>query len=675
MTSMLYKGYVEHHRLHPTEHRLLYPIYVYALDLGELNRMDRQLPLFGYNRRRPVSLWDRDYLDTSERPIRDKLLDFVRPQLPVERIDRIVMVTACRYLGYVFNPVSLYYCYDPQGNLLGNVAEVNNTFGERHVYVLPPTNGGPPAYPARYEANKAFHVSPFNTVEGRYHFSFADVRRELDVRIDLRQGDQILLKARLRGNPRPLTPFNHFKTVMRHPVMPHLTVPRIYREAFKLRFRRGLTYHPKPVPLSRMTIKRLPPTALERRCMGLVADYLGRTRRGALRLVLPDGTTQDFGDAASPAADLRVNAYRFFTRIVLAGDIGFGEAFMDDEWDSDDPTAVVRFFIRNRDTVDDGRFRSTLVSRGMEWLRHLSRRNTLWGSRRNIHRHYDLSNAFFQTFLDDSMAYSCAIYPRADASLEEAQKTKFAAIIRKARLGSDDHVLEIGCGWGGFAIEAVRRTGCRVTGVTVSREQYQLARTRVQEAGLTDRITIEFRDYRHITGQFDKIVSIEMLEAVGHAYYRTFFRTLERLLKPGGIVVLQTISIPDQRYDRYRKEHDWIQKHIFPGGLLPSLTILTRTMTRHSRLMVEHAENIGDHYAPTLAEWRRRFLAAREQVAALGFDRRFRRKWLYYLSSCEAGFRERVLGDLQLVLTREGNRNLRRLPSDKTQMFGLDVVG
>ena len=190
-----------------------------------------------------------------------------------------------------------------------------------------------------------------------------------------------------------------------------------------------------------------------------------------------------------------------------------------------------------------------------------------------------------------------------------------------------------------------------------------MARERVKAAGLEDRIRIEFKDYRHIKGQFNRIVSIEMLEAVGHAYYGIFFRSLERLLAPHGIVVLQTISIPDQRYDSYRKTRDWIQKHIFPGGLLPSLTILTQTMTRHSRLMVEQAENIGDHYALTLAEWRRRFIAARETVAALGFDRRFQRKWVYYLSSCEAGFRERVFGNFQLVLTREGNTTLRQVAS------------
>ena len=662
MTSLVYRGSVEHHRREPRQHQLMYRLYVYALDLDELADLDRRLPLFGYNRRRPVSLHDRDYLDGTDRSIREKLLAVAAPRLPAGRIARIVMVTACRYLGHVFNPVSLYYCYDAQGRLLGNVAEVNNTFGERHVYVLAAPAEGASTYPVRYEAQKAFHVSPFNRVEGHYHFTFADIRRELDIRIDLYAEGRLILEARLSGAPKPLTPFHHLQTILRHPILPHLTIPRIYREAFKLRFQRQLTYHPKPVPLSPMTIRRNPATTLQRRCQALVFDYLERTRNGALHLTLPDGSRRTFGGPASPAARMQINDPRFFSRVVLGGDIGFGEAFMEDEWGSDDVTAVVRFFIRNRDVVQDGRFRTTAASRGLEWLRHLVRRNTLPGSRRNIYRHYDLSNAFFQTFLDETMAYSCAIFPARGASLEEAQKNKYDTIIRKARLRAEDHVLEIGCGWGGFAIEAVRRSGCRVTGVTVSREQYKLARERVAAAGLEDRIRIEFRDYRRITGRFDKIVSIEMLEAVGHTYFKIFFRTLERLLKPDGIAVLQTISITDQRYERYRRERDWIQKHIFPGGLLPSLTILTRTMTRHSRLMVEHAENIGDHYALTLAEWRRRFLAARETVASLGFDRRFQRKWLYYLSSCEAGFRERVIGDLQLVLTREGNPNLQQFP-------------
>jgi len=660
MNSNLFMGHVEHERFVPAAHRLRYDLFVYALDLSELERLARRLPLFGYNRPRPTALHDRDYLAQEPGSIRRKLLAAVAPHLPVETVARIVMVTSPRLLGHVFNPVSFYYCFDSREHLLAAVAEVNNTFGEKHVYVLPGSGGSETGFPARYRADKAFHVSPFNTMDGSYTFQFGDIRQELDVQIDLHRDGAHIMRARLLGEPRPLTAVNHLKTLLRHPLRPHLTIPRIYWEAYKLHFRRRLTYHDKPVPRSPMTIRRLPPTSMQRYCMKLMLAYLSGADRGRLRFCLPDGSNRDFGGRkdAQPVV-LTVTDYRFFSRVVLGSDIGLGESYMHKEWETDDIAGVIEFFIRNRHRLQDGEFKESLLTRVLEKLRFLSRANTLGGSRRNIRRHYDLSNDFFRTFLDETMAYSCAIFKNENEDLRAAQTNKFQAIIDKARLRAGDHVLEIGCGWGGFAIEAVRKTGCRVTGITISQEQYELARQRVREAGLQDRIRILFRDYRKMGGRFDKIVSIEMLEAVGHENFGVFFRQLDRLLAPDGIAVIQTISIPDQRYDAYRKTHDWIQKHIFPGGLLPSLTRLTQAMTRHSSLMVDHVENIGNHYATTLSRWHRRFAANEDQVRRLGFDETFIRKWTYYLKSCEAGFRQRALGDLQLVLTREGNANLK----------------
>lgn len=580
-------------------------------------------------------------------------------QVDIEAIERIVMVTSPRLLGYVFNPVTFYYCFDRSGGLLATVAEVNNTYGEKHVYTLPATNGNGHGFPAQFQAEKAFHVSPYNTMGGHYDFTFGDIRRELDICLDLHRDGEHILKAHLQGNARSLTPWSHLKTMVKNPFMPLLTIPRIYWEALKLRFKRKLTFHDKPVPSSPMTIRRLPATRIQKYFQGLIQKRLAKADQGSLRVTLPDGQTVVYGKSEdAPQVHLRVNDYRFFSRVALGADIGLGEAFMYDEWDTDDIPGVLGFFIKNRPALDDGNLKGALLQRFLEYMRFLARANTLIGSRRNIREHYDLSNDFFQTFLDDTMAYSCAVFEQPGEDLHTAQLNKFKRIIDKLRLQPEDHLLEIGCGWGGFAIEAVRQTGCRVTGITISEEQYQLASQRVREAGLEDRIEILFRDYRKMAGQFDKIVSIEMLEAVGHSYHRSFFEQLDRLLKPEGIAVLQTITIPDQRYDAYRKSHDWIQKHIFPGGLLPSLTILTRTMTRHTRLMVDHVENNGNHYATTLAHWHRRFKANRDRVAELGFDRVFQRKWAYYLGSCEAGFRERVLGNLQLVLTREGNRSL-----------------
>lgn len=657
MKSKIYTGTVEHVRYAPVRHELNYRVYVYGIDLSELGALDRRLPLFGHNRLRPVALNDRDYLDQRQEPIADKLYRYLESDAPDAAVSRIVLLTSPRYFNYVFNPVSFYYCFDPAERLAVVVVEVSNTFGERHVYVLPNTNGN--GYPAQFETQKQFHVSPFNTVEGHYRFSLADIDRELDIRIELWREGEKTLQARLWGHPRPLTPLNHLRILATRPAIPHLTLPRIYWQAARLKFQRKLTYHPKPIPISDRTIRQSPPSPVERQSMKWILRALEATRFGALVIRLPDGRIHRFGSEDDDrAVELRVTDYRFFTRVAWGGDIGFGEAFMAGEWESDDPTAVVRFFIRNRDTIQDGRSRTTVVARALETAAHFVRRNSLTGSRRNIRRHYDLSNAFFETFLDPTLTYSCGIFSKPDDTLETAQHNKLNRIMDLAMIGPDDHVLEIGCGWGGFAIEAVRRTGCRVTGITISEAQQRRAVERVRSAGLSDRIDIHLTDYRHLRGRFDKIVSIEMLEAVGHRYFGTFFRCCDRLLKPDGLMALQVITIPDQHYQRYRRERDWIQKHIFPGGLLPSLTALTQAMTHHSRLTVERVDNIGIHYAWTLRHWRERFLASEGQVARLGFDRTFRRKWLYYLASCEAGFAERVLGDLQIRIARPGSRQL-----------------
>jgi cyclopropane-fatty-acyl-phospholipid synthase len=485
MNSSLYMGQVEHERFHPTVHQLNYNLYVYALDLAELDLLDRRLPLFGYNRSRPVALHDRDYLAEQPGTIRHKLMDTLTPHIPTDKVNQVYMVTSPRLLGHVFNPVSFYYCFDDRQRLIAAVAEVNNTFGEKHVYVLPGSGGGDNGFPARYQADKAFHVSPFNTMGGTYAFRFGDIRRELDVQIDLHRDGEHIMRARLQGQPRPLTSFNHLKTLLRHPIRPHLTIPRIYWEAYKLHFRRRLTYHDKPVPRSAMTVRRLPPTTFQRYSMKLMLNYLSGAHDGWLRIHLPDGSRRDFGSCNdSDPVHMHIHDYRFFSRVVLGSDIGLGESYMAAEWDADDIAGVIAFFIRNRDRLKDGEFKESLLTRFLEKLRFLSRANTLIGSRRNIRQHYDLSNDFFQTFLDDSMAYSCAVFSRPGERLHAAQKNKFHAIMNKARLHTDDHVLEIGCGWGGFAIEAVRRTGCRVTGITISREQYALARQRVREAGL-----------------------------------------------------------------------------------------------------------------------------------------------------------------------------------------------
>jgi cyclopropane-fatty-acyl-phospholipid synthase len=658
MNSRIYTGEVMHARATPVRHTFRYPVYFFGLDLDELPALDRDVAGFGHNRFRPASIHDRDYLlDREDGPIRERLERHFTPAAGWSAARRVVLVTSARYFGYVFNPVSFYVCLDAGGAIVAVAAEVNNTFGERHLYALEsPSNGDGRV---RFITGKAFHVSPFNDMAGHYEFEFASPGDTVDIRISLVRDSRTVMTARLTGAGAPLDSRRLRRTLLRHPLTALLTMPRIVWQAGRLYVGRKLTVHPKPDPSSPRTIRTARPTLLQRLGLRLARTLLASIGHGRLELALPDGTRESFGpEGSGPAADLRVRRFDLFRRLLLDADVGLGEGYVAGDWDSADLTGLVRLFIDNRAHLSDEAVGMAAADKLFHRWRHRARANTLVGSRVNIGAHYNLSNSLYRLFLDESMMYSCAIFAREDETLEDAQSRKLDAIIRQARIGAEHHVLEIGSGWGGFAIEAVRVTGCRVTSITLSEQQLALAREKAAAAGLADRIEFRLQDYRTLDGRFDRIVSIEMLEAVGHAYFGSFFAALERLLAPDGLAVIQTITIPDQRYDNYRRNPDWIQLHIFPGGELPSLHALIHAMVRHSTLVIERQVNIGPHYAWTLREWRRRFLAHRDQVLALGFDEAFIRKWEYYLCYCEAAFAARYLGNLQLVLTRPGNRSL-----------------
>jgi len=347
------------------------------------------------------------------------------------------------------------------------------------------------------------------------------------------------------------------------------------------------------------------------------------------------------------------SAYRDF---VFGGSIGGAEAYMLGKWSSPELTDVVRLFSANIDVLNDMDDRRILTQRLTDKIGHWLNRNSEKQARENISRHYDLSNAFFELFLDPEMMYSAAIYPRPDASLDEAALHKLDVICRKLELQPADHLLEIGTGWGGLAIHAAREYGCRVTTTTISRQQYEAARARVREAGLEDRVEVLFEDYRNLRGSFDKLVSVEMIEAVGHAYYRQYFSGCASLLKPHGLMLLQAITVPGQRYEYTQGSVDFIQKYIFPGGSLPSHEAILSTVTRHTDMVMVGMHEIGLDYANTLRDWRRRFLGKLEQVRALGFDDTFIRMWNYYLCYCQGGFEERIIGTAQILLAKPGWR-------------------
>jgi len=406
--------------------------------------------------------------------------------------------------------------------------------------------------------------------------------------------------------------------------------------------------------------------ALDRVLRRRLLDQLGALRDCELRVEDGMGRVNLGTPAANPKqtlrASLRIHNVGFYRAAAAKGSVGAAEAYMDGHWSCDDLVALVRILVRNRDLLDGMETGSALIGgwlmRGLEALR----RNTRRGSARNIAAHYDLGNDLFELFLDPSMMYSSAIFADANESLEVASARKLDRICQKLQLKTESQVVEIGTGWGGFAMHAARHYGSKITTTTISREQHDLAAQRVQTAGLGDRITLLLKDYRDLEGTFDRLVSIEMIEAIGHQYLDTYFNKVGSLLKEDGMALIQAITIEDHRYQQALNSVDFIKRHIFPGSFIPSVSAMLNASARSSDMRLIDLEDIGPSYALTLNHWRRRFLAQREKVAALGYPKRFERMWEFYLAYCEGGFIERSIGNVQMLLTRPGARRDAWLP-------------
>ncbi len=393
---------------------------------------------------------------------------------------------------------------------------------------------------------------------------------------------------------------------------------------------------------------------VNRWCKRLVLERLQRISTGGLRLV--DGNeTLSFGDR--PNVTVEVTNAKFYRQIVFGGSVGAADAFIDGHWTTDKLTDVLRLFLKNRDVMLSLNKRTARIGGWLNRMAHRLRANTKTGSKRNIAEHYDLGNDFFQLFLDPTMMYSSAVFERDDSTLDEAAIAKLDRICRRLKLGPEDHVIEIGTGWGGFARYAAENFGCRVTTTTVSQEQYQHARQVIVDAGLEHLVHVICEDYRDLTGSYDKLVSIEMIEAVGLEHLETYFRKCSSLLKPNGAMLIQSITIADQIYESYSRGADFIQKYIFPGGALPSVSKIADVVGGNTVMRLIHLEDIAAHYARTCAEWRTRFNDQLDEVRIQGFPERFIRMWNYYLCYCEAGFEERTTGTSQLVFAKPKSKH------------------
>jgi len=392
----------------------------------------------------------------------------------------------------------------------------------------------------------------------------------------------------------------------------------------------------------------------------LVLGAMRRMTRDRLEITLPDGSRVALGECDGEPARMRVRDAKFFRRCVFYGDVGFAESYIEGEWETDSIARVITWAIRNVELPPGQRkgrrdALSLNLLRLVNKARHLLRPNSLRMSAQNISEHYDLGNDFYRLWLDPTMTYSSAIFDGAARTLEEAQTAKYDRLCRKLSLQPGDHVLEIGCGWGGFSHYAAGRYGCRITAITISKEQHRYAQARISQAGLADRVSVELIDYRKVEGTFDKIVSIEMMEALGDKYLVPYFEQIHRLLKPHGLVGLQYITVPDCRHERLRGGVDFIQRHIFPGSLLLSIARVNDALAQTSDLFLHDLKDIGASYATTLRRWYDTFNARQAEVQALGFTPAFQRKWNYYLQYCEAAFATRNISVVQAIYTRPNN--------------------
>ena len=368
-------------------------------------------------------------------------------------------------------------------------------------------------------------------------------------------------------------------------------------------------------------------------------------------IIFVDGDfTLQCGNSAEPAATVDVHDDRFYTTLAAGGAVGASEAYMQGMWTCDQLTLLVQVLLRNTSVLRG--LGNAAYKKPLYKLLHLMNRDSVDGSKKNISAHYDLGNKLFENFLDPTMTYSSGFFEQSDSTMQQASTAKLDRICQKLALSESDHVVEIGTGWGSFALHAARNYNCKITTTTISEEQYQLACQRVKDAGMQDRIEIVKKDYRLLTGQYDKLVSIEMIEAVGLAYLGNYFEKCASLLKPAGKMLIQAITIADQQYEFSKRNVDFIQRYIFPGGALPSVTALTNTATNKTDLRMTALEDITGHYATTMRKWREKFYLNVEQITELGYDNRFLRMWEYYLCYCEGGFEEKSIGCVQAEFTK-----------------------
>lgn len=672
----IYDTSIRHIRTAPVENEFTYRSYSWFVDIDHLPALPGPLAAF-------AAIDSADHVGDPAASLRSNLDDFLQSRGIPPVVGHITMLTNARVLGYVFNPLTVYWLHDRAGRVEHVVAEVHNTYGERHRYLLDTDERGAARTP------KEFYVSPFNDVSGEYAMRLPEPDGTLALSITLIRDGHPPFVATMSGTGRTATPGVVARVLARAPFAPHVVSARIRRQGIAL-WARGLRTVPRPpapddtrpappapdtltestemtpyAPARTIDADRWPsigtaPMTVKARLAAPVADALFRRASEHLniRVEMPGGVVLGGGANDPSAPVMTIHRPRdFAARVGESGLIGFGEAYMAGDWDAPDLTAALGVFAERM---------ATLIPKWLQRLRGLyipkqpkTETNTTTNTRSNISRHYDLSNEMFELFLDETMTYSSALFPSLTPAptwddFADAQRAKIDRLLDRAGVTAGTRVLEIGTGWGELAIRAAER-GATVRSVTLSIEQQELAYKRIDAAGFADRVQVDLLDYRLVDGEYDAIVSVEMIEAVGHQYWGEYFRTIDSVLAPGGKVAIQAITMPHERMLATRNTYTWVHKYIFPGGFLPSIRAIENITEKETTLRVRERLSIGDHYARTLRLWDERFRDHVEEARMLGFDDVFARMWHFYLCYSEAGFGSGYIDVQQILLERRSD--------------------
>ena len=647
MTDLII-GKTYHCRYHPKKHSFTYPLYMLCMDVKKLSFLNSKF-LLGYNKPALLSVYDSDYLQKNDNPLHEKINQLNQSMQCKDHIHYTKLVTIPRFIFKTFRPVGFYLCYDKHNRLLGMFAEVTNTYKEAYFYKVEPDGNA-----HRVIVDKAFHVSPFFEEKGQYLFDIIDNNSKFEVHITYKCDQKTLFYANFIGNKKALTTLQLFKLCFSFPLTALLVYPRILFQAFCLSFVKKIRHYSKPPLPSKNVLRHMPLSFFQKKVLHRIAALFNNKLKGYLTLKFNHDQSLEFGHKNKELnACIKINHPRFFNNLHYAGEIGLGESFIKNDWESTDLCKVLMLFLKNIDVIDTTFSGNRWVGLYQRCL-HALRKNSIQNSKKNISMHYDLGNDFYNLFLDSSMLYSAAYYQNGTETLHDAQVKKVHRLLDPMTLHSNDHVLEIGSGWGFTACEIAKRFSCKVTSITLSKKQQNYAKNYIKSQGLEHLVDVKIQDYRHCEGKFSAIVSIEMIEAVGHEYLETFFKQCSCLLKAGGIFALQAITYPDDKYEQYCKRSDFIRQYIFPGGHLPSKSMIHSIVSSKTNLIAYDEFNINKSYAKTLNEWRKCFTNKKKQVLALGFDEFFIRKWIYYLAYCEVGFESDYLGCYQFHFKKQG---------------------